>query len=85
MSRQTFVFSAIVAKKTVTYGFSETVTIEIIPVSIKAVVIHHVGLYWMMLTKEQYGFSVEENFIEWCKGGPWFNDPPPPEPKWPHI
>ena len=36
---------------------SETVTIYIFPVFIKLVVFYHVGLYWMILTKEQYEFA----------------------------
>ena len=39
--------------KTVTYQFFETVTICILTVYIKAVVFHHVGLSWMIETKEQ--------------------------------
>ena len=27
----------------------------------------------MIETKEQYKFSAEEHFIDWCTGGPWFN------------
>ena len=60
--------------KTVTCGFSETVTIDILLVFIKAVVFRYVGLSWVIITKKQYGFSVEEHFIEWCTGGPWFNE-----------
>ena len=33
----------------------------------------HVGLSWMIETKEQDELYVEENFIEWCTRGPWFN------------
>ena len=32
-----------------------------------------VGLFWMIETKEQYKFTVDDRFIECCKGGPWFN------------
>ena len=60
--------------KTVTCKFSETVTIDIFLVFIKAAVFHHVGLSWMILTKEKYEFYVEEPFIEWFTGGPWFNE-----------
>ena len=28
----------------------------------------------MILTKEQYEFSAQDHFIEWCTGGPWFNE-----------
>ena len=34
---------------------------------------HHVGLSWMIETKEKYAFAVEEHFIEQCKVGPFFN------------
>ena len=60
--------------KTVTCEFSETVTIEILTVFIKAVVFHHVGLSRMILTKEKYEFSFKEIFIEWCTGVPRFNE-----------
>ena len=45
--------------KTVTCKFSETVTIDILPVFIKAVLFNNYGLSWMILTKEKYEFSVE--------------------------
>ena len=48
-------------------------TIDILPVFIKSVVFHHVGLSWMIETKDQYKFAVDDNFIELCTGGPWFN------------
>ena len=48
--------------------------IDILLVFIKTVVFHHVGLSCLILTKEQYEFSVEEHFIEWCTGGPLFNE-----------
>ena len=38
--------------KTVTWECSETVAIEILPDFIKTVVFHHVGLLWMIETKE---------------------------------
>ena len=41
---------------------------------IKAVVFNHVGLSWMILNKDQYEFSVEQKFIEWCTGVPWFHN-----------
>ena len=28
----------------------------------------------MIQTEEQYTCSVEYNLIEWCTGGPWFNE-----------
>ena len=58
--------------KTVTCNFSEKVTIDILTVFIKDSVLHHVGLSWMIETKYQYIFSVEEKFTEWCTGGLWF-------------
>ena len=39
-------------------------TIYILPVFIKAVVFHHVGLSYMIETKDKYKSSVEEYFIE---------------------
>ena len=51
---------------------------------IKAVVFHNVVLSWMILTKEHSKFSVEKHFIEWCTGGPWFNEEKS-EPIWHHI
>ena len=35
---------------------------------------YNVGLSWIILTKKKYEFSVEEYYIEWCTGGPWFNE-----------
>ena len=35
---------------------------------------HHIGLSCMIETKDQYTFNVEGKFIEWCTGGPWFNE-----------
>ena len=49
--------------KTVTCKFFEPVTIEIFPVFIKAVVFDHVGLSWIIETKEQYECSIEEHSI----------------------
>ena len=46
--------------KTVICKFSETTTIYILPFFIKTIVLYHVGLSWMILTKEQYEFSAEE-------------------------
>ena len=60
--------------KTVTCEFYETVTIDILTFFIKAIVFNHVGLSWIILTKDQHEFYVEENYIEWCTGGPWFNE-----------
>ena len=40
--------------KTVSCKFSETVTIDIFPFFIIADLFHHVGLSWMILTKEKY-------------------------------
>ena len=34
---------------------------------------HRVCSLWMIETREQYKFVVDEHFIEWYKGGPWFN------------
>ena len=59
--------------KVVTLQFSETVTIDIFTVFIKAVVFHHVGLLWMIEAKDKYQFSVDDHFIEWCTVGPWLN------------
>ena len=28
----------------------------------------------MIETNEQYTFTVEEHFIEWCTGVPWFHE-----------
>ena len=63
---------------------SETVTIDILPIFIKAVVFHHVGLSWMILPKKHNKLSVEEQFIEWCTGGPWVNNIFL-KPTWTHI
>ena len=35
---------------------------------------HHVGLSWMIATKEQYYFSVDKHHGELCAGGPCFNE-----------
>ena len=51
-------------KKTVTCQFSETVTIDILPVFIKVVGFHNLGLSWMIETKDQYKFCVKAHFIE---------------------
>ena len=40
---------------------------------IKAVMFYHVRLSWMVNIDKQYKFDQEENYYEWCKGGPWFN------------
>ena len=50
--------------KTVTCEFYETVTIDILPVFINAVVFHHVGLWRMIEIKEQYKIFLGERFIE---------------------
>ena len=60
--------------KTVHFQFFETVTIDIISVFIKDVLCCHVGLSWMIETKEQYIFTVKEDFIDWCTGVSWFNE-----------
>ena len=60
--------------KKVTYEFTETGTMELLLFFIKAVVFHNVYLSWIILTKDQYKFVVEEHLIEWCTGGPLFND-----------
>ena len=49
-------------------------TIDILPIFIRDVLFHRVGFYWVILTREQYEFYLEENFIEWCTGGPYFNE-----------
>ena len=38
----------------------------------KSVVFHYVGLLWMIETKENFTFSVNEYYVEWCTRGPWF-------------
>ena len=45
--------------KKVTWEFSETVTIDILPVLIKSVVFLHVGLSLIILNKDKYELSVE--------------------------
>ena len=52
---------------------SETVMIDILPVLIKAIASHNVGLSWMIKTMEQYYFSFDKCFSRWCTGGPWYN------------
>ena len=52
--------------KSENFELYETVTIDILIVFIKDIVFHNVGLSWMILTKDQYEFDVEENCIEWC-------------------
>ena len=47
--------------------------IDILPVFIKDVVFNHVGLSWMIETKEKYKFVVDEHYIEWCTVVPCFN------------
>ena len=59
--------------KKVTFQFSETFTIYILPVFINAVVFHHLGLSWIIETKDHYGFSVDEKFPNWCTGGSLYN------------
>ena len=41
---------------------------------IKEVVFHRVGISWMIATKEQYHFSVDEQYEELCTGWLWFNE-----------
>ena len=41
----------------------ETVTIDTIPVFIKAIVFHHVSISWMTQTKEKFNFSVDEDLL----------------------
>ena len=59
--------------KLVHFSLSETVTIDILPVFIKAIVFHHVGLSWMIETRYQYDFSVDKYFPCWCTIGPRYN------------
>ena len=47
---------------------------KILPVFIKSIVFHHVGLSLMIEMEEQYDSSVDEHNEEWCTGGPWFNE-----------
>ena len=35
---------------------------------------HHVGLSWMIETKAQCHFILDENYEEWFTGSPWFNE-----------
>ena len=35
---------------------------------------HHVGLSWMIATKEKYYFAADENDDESCTGRLWFNE-----------
>ena len=51
--------------KAVTCKFSENVTIDILPIFIKAAVFYHVDLSWRIKTKEKYTYVVEDSFIEW--------------------
>ena len=39
---------------------------------IRAVVIHYIGLSWMIATKDQNNASVDKLYEEWCKIGPRF-------------
>ena len=48
--------------------------IDTLSVFIKAVVFCHFGLSLMVETVYQYRFFVEEHFIDWCSGGPCFNE-----------
>ena len=34
---------------------------------------HHVGIYWMIHTKEKIEFGVDEMIYHWCKYEPWYN------------
>ena len=61
-------------KKKYNCQFSKTMTIDILPDFIKAVVFHHVTFSLMVETKEQYTFSVEENCVEWRTRVLWFNE-----------
>ena len=73
MRLQSFGFNAIIATKQLLANFIIIVTIYILPFFIKAVVFHNVGLLRMIKTKEKYKFAVDEHYIEWCTGGPFFN------------
>ena len=46
---------------------------KILPVFIKAIVLHHVGLSWMIATNDQHYFAMDEHYEEWCTGGLWFS------------
>ena len=35
---------------------------------------HHVGISWMITTKEKFYFAVDDHYEYWCTGGPWFNE-----------
>ena len=60
-------------KKHVPFTLSETVTMDNIPIFIKAVVFPIFGISWMIQTREKFYFSVDEKFPRWCIGGPWYN------------
>ena len=47
--------------------------IDILPVFIKYVVFHQVDLLCIIETKDEYKFSFEEHYIEWCIRGQIFN------------
>ena len=57
----------------VTCQLYETVMVQILPVFIKAFVLHHVGLSCMIETKEKYYFSIDDHYTIWFTGGIWFN------------
>ena len=51
---------------------SKTLTIDILPVFIKAILFHRVGLSWVIQTKNIYDFAVDEHFPCWCTTEPWY-------------
>ena len=51
-------------------NISKTVTKDIIPVFIKAVVFHRVCLSLIIQTKEKIWFDVDENISHFCMYGP---------------
>ena len=55
------------------FQISKTVSKYIIPVFIRAILFHRVGILWMIQTKEKIDFSDDENLSCWCKYGPWYN------------
>ena len=41
---------------------------------IKAVLFHHIGISWVIATKEKINFSFYEQYGNWCTVGIWFYD-----------
>ena len=64
---------SVIISKRVPCMLSETLGIDILSVLIKSFLFHHVGLSWMLETKDKYDYAVDENNSLWLTGGSWYN------------